>query len=80
MKHNTETIIDENGIEILVGYDYEISDSQIEECHGFHEVGQMVYTELKTVEVVIKGTGIDLLPLMNNKQKAYIIEQLNYEA
>lgn len=78
MKHNSETIIDESGIEILVGYDYEKSPSQTEECHGFHEVGNLVYTELKSVEVVIKGKGIDILPNMSEKQKTYIISLLNY--
>lgn len=79
MQHNTETITDENGIEILVGYDYEQSPSQIEEGHGYHEVGNLIETELKTVEIVIAGKGIDILPSMNEKQKEAIVELLNYE-
>lgn len=76
---NTETLVDEQGIEILVAYSYDKSPSQVEEGHGLHEVGNMVYTELKSVEVVISGTGIDILPMMNEKQKQAIINKLTYE-
>lgn len=79
MNTNTESILDENGIEILVGYLYEKSASQVEEGHGYHEVGEMIYTELGTVEVIIKGVGIDILPLMNEQQKDFIISQLQYD-
>lgn len=79
MKKNAETLVDESGFEILVGYRYDKSPSQKEFCHGEYEVGQLVYTELESVELVIKGTGIDILPRLNEKQKEYIIEQLNYE-
>lgn len=79
MTKNTEMLCDENGIEIVVAYKYEKSGSQVESCHGDHEVGLMTYTELDSVEVVIKGQGINILPLLNSKQKEHIIEQLNYE-
>lgn len=79
MKHNCETISDDNGIELLVGYDYEESESQVEECHGYHEVGCLVYTELKSVELVIAGRGIDVLSSMTQKQKDHIISKLTYE-
>jgi len=79
MTHNSETLIDESGIEILVGYNHEKTPSQIEEGHGLHEVGNLVYTELTSVEVVIKGVGIDILPLMNDRQKEAIIGELSYE-
>ena len=78
MTHTCENIIDQDGIELLVSYDFEKSDSQIEECHGFHEVGNMVYTDLCSVEVIVKGSGIDILPLMNERQKKHIISLLNY--
>lgn len=78
MKRNSETIVDESGIEVLVGYNYETSESQLEEGHGVHEVGLLVSTELTSVEVVIIGTGIDILPSMNEKQKKHIISLLNY--
>jgi hypothetical protein len=79
IKRNSETICDDNGIEILVGYRYETSDSQVEECHGLHEVGLMTETTLTSVEVVIAGRGIDVLPMLTKKQKDHIIDKLNYE-
>lgn len=79
MIKNSEIIVDESGIEILVSYRYEKTPSQVEEFHGLHEVGLMVYTELTSVEVVIKGKGIDILELMTDKQKDFVIGQLQYE-
>lgn len=79
MKKNCETICDDNGIEIIVGYLYDQSESQKEEGHGLHEVGLMVYTELMSVEVVIAGTGIDILPRLSDKQQDHIISKLQYE-
>lgn len=76
-KHNVECLSDDSGIEILVGYDYEKSDSQIED-QGY-EAGLLVYTELTSVEVVIAGIGINLLPMLTDKQKIAIINELNYE-
>ena len=79
MKHNTETICDDNGFEIIVSYDYETSPPQIEEGHGFHDVGNLTYTELKSVELVIAGRGIDLLPLLYPNEKDFIFSKLQYE-
>lgn len=79
MKKNCETICDDNGIEIIVGYLYDQSESQIEETHGYHEVGLMVYTELRSVEVVISGIGVNILPQLSDKQKEHIISKLQYE-
>ena len=77
MKKNTETLIDDNGIEVQVSYLYEKSPSQIEECHGRHEVGNMVYTELIAVEVVIAGTSINILHMMDERQIQKIIKNLS---
>lgn len=79
MKKNCETICDDNGIEIIVGYLYDQSESQVEEGHGHHEVGLMVYTELRSVEVVISGIGVQILPQLSDKQKEHIISKLQYE-
>lgn len=76
MIKNSEIISDDGGIELLVGYAYEQSASQIEEGY---EVGLMIYTELTSVEVVIKGKGINILPLMTDRQKDFVIGQLQYE-
>jgi hypothetical protein len=75
---NSETISDDNGIELLVGYEYQQSASQVEECHGLHEVGQLVETTLTSVEVVIAGIGIEILPRLNKRQREQIIDKLNY--
>lgn len=78
MKTNDENVVDQNGFEIHVEYNYEISDSQIEEGHGFHEVGRLVYTELTSVKLLMEENALDLLPLLNDKQKSYIISKLYY--
>lgn len=73
MQSDSKVILEDNGIEILVGYDFEKSPSQVEEGHGEHEVGNRYYTELTSVEVIISGVGIDILPQLNTKQKDAII-------
>jgi len=80
MKKNVETFVDDNGIEILVGYRYENTPSYYEEVGNPGTlVSEMVYTELESVEVIIKGTGIDILDKLTEKQKSFIIENLSYE-
>jgi hypothetical protein len=79
MTHNQETIIDELGIELFVAYDYEKSPSQIEEGHGHHEVGCLVYTELTSVGLFINNTPVPILDRLNEKQKEHIVSLLNYE-
>lgn len=80
MKHNAETIVDESGIEILVGYEFEKEKDHEEEPGNPSTLVQgLVYTELKSVEVVICGRGIDILPRLNERQTKFIIEQLTYE-
>ena len=78
MKQGTETLADDNGFEILVGYNYE----KTKDIHDTDEgviCDPLVYTELTSVEVVIKGRGIDILPLLHPSQKEFIIENLQYE-
>jgi hypothetical protein len=74
-----ETIIDELGIEIIVGGTIENSASQIEECHGYHEVGGGYHVTLTSVEIVISGKGIDILPQLSQKQINKIIDEINVE-
>ena len=76
MKTNTETIIDEYGIELLVTYRYE-KVTQIEECHGYHDLSYNDIT-LKNVEIVIAGQSIDLLPMMSTRQETEIKNLLNH--
>lgn len=79
MTHNAEAVTDENGFEILVSYDYEQSESQVEEGHGYHEVGLMIETVLTSVEIVIGGIGVDIIHLLGERQKEFIISKLSYE-
>ena len=84
MKHNTEILLPDpfnQGIEILVGYDFDKTNSfYSEEGNSGTLVEEMVYTELTSVEVIVKGVGIDILPMMNDLQKKHIISLLNYES
>lgn len=80
MNKSYETICDDNGIELIVGYEWEKSPSQIEEGHGFHEVGLTIATFLNSVEIVIAGIGIDLLPVLKESQKKEIYSKLQYES
>lgn len=87
MKKNSETICDDNGIEILVGYKYEESPKYYAEPGNPGTlVEAMVYTEIDSVEVVIAGIGIDILPKietmdvhLKDKMLNKIINLLNYE-
>lgn len=72
MKHNAETIVDESGIEVLVGYDYNKQDNAHPETAVFD-------TELTSVEVVIGGRGIDILKQLTEPEKDFIVSKLNYE-
>lgn len=76
METKTEWILDKDGYGIEVTYDHEVSGSQIEECHGFHEVGRLVYTELLSVKLYINEDETELLHLLNDEQKSYILKEL----
>lgn len=80
MKLNSESICDDNGIELLVSYKYDKSDSfNAEPENGNTEVQELVYTELKFVELVIAGRGINILPLLHENEKEFIISKLQYK-
>lgn len=71
-----KTLLDDNGFEVLVNYDYEKSYPQQEEGHGKHEVGNGIYTKLNSVELVFAKKGIEILPLLTDKQKEFIISSI----
>lgn len=72
MNKNTETLVDENGFEILVTYHY--SPLDIGDVHdGIYD------TSLQSVELILEGKGIELMLLLNEKQKQSIIDKLTYE-
>ena len=80
MRKNEETIVDENGIELIVAYEYDRDDS-------FHaEIGNpatfvpsTILTNLLSVELVIAGTGIEQLPKLDERQIDFIKSKLQYK-
>lgn len=78
MKHDCIALIDDDGIEIAAGFDYE----RTEWDDGYNPVKGW-YIELQSLEIVIKGVGIDILPSLNEKQQSHIVslvsEQLDRE-
>lgn len=80
LKSNTETLCDDNGIEIIVGYEYDREKDYEEEPGNPATLVQgMIYTELTSVEVVIAGIGVDVLPSLTSKQIDHLIGKLNYD-
>ncbi len=75
MKNNTETLLDENGYEILVNYDWEFVDLGDLPL----PISENKYVELKSVELIIKGNGIQILQMLNEKQIKKIIGDLTFE-
>lgn len=71
MRHEVETIYGE----LLIGYDFDKRTRQ-EEGHGLHSFDESVI-ELTSVEIVIAGTGIDILDKLTPNQKQAIINELN---
>ena len=70
-------IVDDGAVVMYAAGYVEHTDRQIEECHGFPvEVptpGDIVLTSL---EVVIAGVGVDILPRLSQKQIDKIIDNL----
>lgn len=67
MIKNTEFLVQENGFEIAVTYDYEnLPDGKRD-------------TYLQSIELIVKGRGMELLLLFDEKQKQDVINRLTYE-
>jgi hypothetical protein len=77
--HTSQTLVDQNGIEVLVGFNYDYDHGHLEECHGHHVIGNGYDIELTSVEIVIAGIGIDILPQLSRKQQNAIIEEIDIE-
>jgi len=73
----TEIIFDHCSIELMVTYYYEKLSSQIEEGHGYHDVGGGHHVEISHVELIIDNQSIELLPLLSQRQLHSIIDQLS---
>lgn len=80
MRNQTVTLLDDNGFELLVNYNYEQTPSHIEEFFGKHEKGKLVLIEIQSVELVIGGESSKII--LNSKQKDFIeriiLENFNY--
>ena len=67
--------------ELLVKYDYDIkvNPSRIEQTHGSHYFNEDEITNvvITSVELVIKGKGIDVTELISQEQKEEIKNGLN---
>lgn len=79
MKSKT-TYID-GDIELKITYDFEQMESQIEECHGQHEAGKMMYIELTDVKLMVADSeeGLSVLALLSKKQIKTIINNIQQQ-
>jgi len=73
----TETICDDNGVQIAVTYTVEKSPPHFEECHGRHNVGSLTETTIQGVSLVIGGHAVDVKPLLTHDQFEFIHSKLN---
>lgn len=79
MQKEVETIVDDNGIEMLVEYEYDREPDYEEEPGNPNTlIRGMIYTEIKSVELVIAKKGIDITDRLSRKQMDCIKEKLTY--
>jgi len=76
-KKLTEVIVDQSSVELMVTYYYDKISSQMEEGHGYHDVGGGHHVEISHVELIIDNQSIELLPLLSQRQIHSIIDQLS---
>lgn len=76
MQNDTQAIIDDNGVELIVDFDWERGESQIEECHGYHEVGLDLEIGINSVKLVIGGVETDITKLLNHAQLNHLISKI----
>ena len=64
--HNYQQLIDTDGIELWVLFDYEV-DRNVEECHGYHVIND---TTIKIIDVdlVINGRSINVVKQLKQPQ------------
>ncbi len=82
MKNSVETIVDDNGIEVLVDYDYELNEAY------YAEIGNPATfvpasvddssIKINSFEIVIGGTGIDIVSQLDKRQIDFIKPKLKY--
>jgi len=78
MEHKVESFEIAGRIEMLVGFDVsKKTDIEIHEWHGIHEIiNEDTKVQLTSIEIVIAGKGVDILPFLNRKQRQEIIDNL----
>ena len=80
MKSNTETIVDDNGFELVIEYQYDKSKEYYEEeCNIGTFVPATVYTKLYEIKLAFAGEYI-IIPhaILSEKQKEFIISKLTH--
>ena len=66
-------------MEMIVGFDLDLYKYPLryEECHGTHVFNEdELGVKLTSVEIVIGGKGVDILPQLTDKEKEIIINEL----
>lgn len=75
---NTICLLDDAGIEMLVTYDMDKDRCYYAEPgNPSTYVDALVSYTLRSVELVVAGKGIEIMPMLNSKQKEAIIEEIN---
>lgn len=64
-KNDTLTLVDDNGVELLVSYSAEMVRDDDKVFCGYD-------VELKYVELIVAGKGIDVLPSFDTKQRHWV--------
>ena len=78
-EHKVESFEIVGKIELLVGFDVTTDKfpMQVEEMHGIHLIdNDCTNIQLTSVELVLAGIGINILPILNKKQKQDLIDNL----
>lgn len=80
MKHNSETIKDDSGIELIIGYVYEEDKSYYAEPNNQSTfVPATMEIEILFVHQYVLGNYIEISKLLNDHQINIIISKLTYE-
>jgi hypothetical protein len=72
MEKNVITLCDDNGFEIVAQYIIEHVQSQIEEGHGYHEVGDYDYIQLYQLDIIFCQQPITITHKLTSKQRHQI--------
>ncbi|MCF3107273.1 hypothetical protein LL912_00635 [Niabella sp. CC-SYL272] len=64
LQNNTFTVCDDGVAELLVNADYDVDRDYFD----LHDAGMTVTVDIKSVELLIAGGGIDIKDKLNKKQ------------